>query len=469
MSIFDELRELKSREDYEGAWQAGLAALESEPGNSYLQTALFWVIYAAFKAVLLPLKSRELKSPLPGEQQLLDLWAARLPLLQLELPNENIDFRLWNLFREAGKFCEPLCIFVLQSGSKVFNVADHQPYQSEKGESPSVVAKVARMTAACYLIRGRQSQLPPARVVAFLRYALDRSEDSQQSKLWLEYDRAKVLLAAGQIDKARHTYLTLVRRKRSESWVWFGLATTYENEPDKCLRIVAHGLTLAHEAKFSVSGLFMLANLLATEGDVETASKALVRLHEIYQSNGWQLRDKAVELMSSSWFDGSLDPSDLDARIRDLAVGAGDLVILEPVTYTGIVQSIHASGKGADIYISKDLSVSARRSAFKDRRLFKPGSYVTMLCDRGEGKDDVVSITEANTFESEDICSFKGQLRVTNRGFGFVNEIFVLASMAASLPPECEAFGTAVRSFDKSKQNYGWKAITICVQEKETA
>lgn len=87
MSVFDEVREHKSRYDFEGAWQVGFKALEVEPSNEFLKTSLFWVNYAALKPLLEPVKSRENKAPLPDEQAKIDLWASRIATLQLALPS----------------------------------------------------------------------------------------------------------------------------------------------------------------------------------------------------------------------------------------------------------------------------------------------------------------------------------------------------------------------------------------------
>ena len=74
MSVFDEIRDKKTRADFEGAWQAGYPTLEQDTENTFLQTSLFWIIYAELKKLLEPFKTRENKTPHPNEQQLIDLW-----------------------------------------------------------------------------------------------------------------------------------------------------------------------------------------------------------------------------------------------------------------------------------------------------------------------------------------------------------------------------------------------------------
>lgn len=462
MSIFDDIRDHKSREDLEGAWQVGFKALEHDSGNVFLKTSLFWVIYAELKKLLEPIKTRDHKTPHPDEQRMIDLWSSRIPMLRLELPNENIDYRLWNLFRETGKFCEPICLFILQSRSALFNHDDHKPYNSDKGESPSAVLKLARMVAANYLYKGQQSSLPANRVVALIKYALDKAGDSPQSKVWLEYDKARIFVSAGDITRARDSYLSVLRNKRGESWAWFGLAKTYTSEPNKAICLVSSGLTCAHDPRFTIPGLVMLAELLAETGAYDYASKALTKLTEIYSENSWILKDSIIKLTACSWYDGSLDISDLDAHVQKLAIGANQYAMVKPTYHSGVVQSVHESGKVATIYINRELRFAVRKSVFKNRKFPKPGTIVKLLCDMGTENQDVISVEEIQAHDSSDIRSFKGSLIVSEKGFGFVSgDIFIPPGLVEGTQPNAEAAGIAVMSFDKSKNKYGWRAITL--------
>lgn len=462
MSIFDVIRDHKSRGDYEGAWQAGYPALEQDVGNTFLQTSLFWVIYAELKRLLEPIKTRDIRRPNSKEQKIIDGWASRIILLQLELPNELIDFRLWNLFRDTGKFCDPICIFVLKCGSSVFSPGDHKPFKTEEGESFSVVMRLAHMVANNYLLKGSESPLPLGRVIALIKYAGEKALDSSRSKIWLEYDKARIFVSVGEINRAREAYQSVLRNKRGESWAWFGLAKTYENEPDKAICLVSFGLTCAHDPKFSIPGLVRLAELLAQTGVYDYASKALIKLNKIYSENTWELKDSIVELMSSGWFDASLNISDLDEHVKELAEGANQYATVKPIYVSGVVQSIHENGKGASIYINRELQLSARRGVFENRKITKPGKYVKLLCDMGFESHEVVSVENIQEIENPDIRSFKGSLKLNDKGFGFVaGDIFVSPGLIGCVLRDAEVVGVAVMSFDKIKNKYGWKAITL--------
>lgn len=138
----------------------------------------------------------------------------------------------------------------------------------------------------------------------------------------------------------------------------------------------------------------------------------------------------------------------------------------KPQHYLGIVQSIHVSEKGANIYVSRDLTLSARKSLFPNRTIPVPGTPLKILCDLSLDKPEVVTVRLCEYFDSPDVRSFDGTLSVTEKGFGFVDgDIFVQASLATTLPNGSETTGIAVVSFDKAKNRYGWKAITLRPQD----
>ncbi len=221
-------------------------------------------------------------------------------------------------------------------------------------------------------------------------------------------------------------------------------------------------LNLRSRPKIQYPGLVRLAELLAQTGVHGYASKALVKLTKIYSNNGWPLKDSIVELTSSAWFDASLDTSDLDAHVEELAIDANQYAMVKPTYLSGVLLSVHESGKGATIYIHRDLKFSARKAVFEYRKIPKPGTFVKIFCDMGSESPDVVSVENIQMIETQDIRSFKGSLKVSEKGFGFVNgEIFVPPGLAEGVQRDAGVAGAAVMSFDKTKNKYGWKAISL--------
>lgn len=462
MGVFDTIRTLKGTGQYEEAWQHGCAALQQDQHNEYLQTTLFWVIYAALKQKIDPIKKRKNTKPFPAEQNWIDAWTARIAELNLSLPSDNIDYRLWNLFthKDIGPFCNPLCLYILSSGRALFRLEDYIPYRTANGESPSVVCKLARIVAANYLYCQGEGLPPVGKITGFLQYAFETTEDSSH-KVWLIYDKARVLAASGQIERARQAYMEVLEQKRSESWAWFDLATTYTDEPSKASSLIAYGLTCVHDPKFSIKGLYHFASLQAQQSNYADASRALIRLSGIYQQNGWAIRKEVSALMASSWYDNSLDEAELNATIRTLAASANQYVLRHPVVYKGVVEAIHKSGKGANIYIGPERIISVFKRLFQTRTAFRPGTFIEILCDEKSDEIIPVSVKKIEPFSSENICVFAGALKLTERGFGFVNNIFVPPFLTGDHANGEEVSGLAVLKLDKVKNVNSFAAVTM--------
>ena len=462
MSVFATIKTLKGNGQFEEAWQHGFDALQQDQQNVFLQTSLVWVAYAALKQKIDPIKQRKNTKPLPVEQNWIDTWVGRISELNLPLPNENIDYRLWNLFthKDIGQFCAPLCSYILNSGRGLFRPEDYIPYRTDNGESPSLVCKLARMVAANYLQCEGNAPNTIGRVTGFLQYAIESTQDSAH-KIWLSYDKANILAASGQMERARQAYLDVLEKKRSESWAWFGLATTFQDEPMKASSLIAYGLTCAHDPKYSIRGLYHLANIMAQQANYADASRALLRLHSIYQKSGWPLKKEITELMANSWYDASLDEAALDGTIRTLAASANQHVVQHPVMYRGVVAAIHRSEKGADIYISPKQVIPVFKRLFQARETFRPGTFVELLCDKRSDEDTPISVKKIEPFTSENICTFSGVLALKEKGFGFVDSVFVPPFLIGAHASGDEVVGIAVMKFNKVKNTNGLSAITI--------
>ena len=462
MTVFEHIRKHKAEGNHIKAWQTGYAELGKEPNNEYLKTSLFWVIYAALKQVIEPIQKRKNPTPLLKEQKVIDNWVEKIQLLRLSLPNDNIDYRIWNLFKIVGKHCEPLCLFILNSERRLFCESDYEPYIHEKGEAFSNVLRLSRMVAECYLMRNKESSLPVDEVIKLLDYAYSETKDNSKSKVWLEYARAKVFAEIGDMDKAKKSYLSVLKVKRTESWAWFGFGKTFRDDTKKAISIISHGLSYAHEPKFAISSLTLLSKLFSEQGDYELASKTLIRLSNIYKENGWNLKDSIVELMSNEWFDASLDVADLNNQLRILAEGAVEYTVEEPVFYSAVVERVHKSGKGITAYINRFLQIPVQKSLFKDQKLTIPGTFIKILCDKTSEELQAVSIEELVPFESEDVCCFQGKIKITNSGLGFVNDnIFVPPHLVEGITQAAEVAGVAVMSFDEKKQKHGFRAVSL--------
>jgi tetratricopeptide (TPR) repeat protein len=467
MTIYNEIRNLKAESKFKEAWQVGYSELERDPTNVYLKTSLFWVVYAALKKIIEPIRIRQNKTPTPKEVETIDLYFTRIGMLNLTLPNDNIDFRLWNLikgvnnFEGVGKYSNQCCKYIVDNYPSLFSDLDYKPYITEKGEAPSTVFRLARTVAANVLMSGSESAISLDSVIDLVDYAINRAEDCLKNKIWLQYDKARLFVTFGELTEAREVYLDVLKAKRSESWIWFGLAETFKDEPEKAISLIAHGLCCVKDPKFAIKGLISITSKLSDQGEYLIASKTLNWLLKIYRDNGWSPKDNVVEMTANSWFDGSAELSDLDKYLKNLSKGAIEYTIIKPVYYTGIIERIHQSGKGCNVYVNKELQMQVRRNLFEVKSLMQVGCFLNIIGDASTDIVEVVKVELADAIESDDIKRFNGKLRLLPSGIGFVDDIFIPSFLATGLSDGADVNGLAINAFDKKKSQYSWKAVSI--------
>ena len=127
---------------------------------------------------------------------------------------------------------------------------------------------------------------------------------------------------------------------------------------------------------------------------------------------------------------------------------------------TGIVENIHQSGKGFHVYVDRYKSYSVPIGLFKSKSSPIVGNYVAL---RVTDDSDVVEAVPSEAVPMADSDIYSGKLRVTDKGFGFVEDTFVPPFLISSENNGEEVQLTRVMAKDKKKGTFGWKAICLAV------
>ena len=70
-------------------------------------------------------------------------------------------------------------------------------------------------------------------------------------------------------------------------------------------------------------------------------------------------------------------------------------------------------------------------------------------------------VKKIQPFNSENICSFTGVLKLKEKGFGFVDKVFVPPYLIGAHADDEEVHGVAVVKLDKTKNVNGLVAIVV--------
>ena len=128
---------------------------------------------------------------------------------------------------------------------------------------------------------------------------------------------------------------------------------------------------------------------------------------------------------------------------------------------TGIVDSHHRSGKGFSIYIDLGNKLSARKGLFYGKGLPDIGSWVEVKVASDQGESDVLEVHKIDDQISEKVVEIDGNLKLSPKGFGFVNDAFIAPYLLNGLNDG--EFITAIKIWDKDpkKGTPSWRVIKV--------
>jgi hypothetical protein len=462
MSIFQTIKELRHSGQPVDAWNAGYPALQNDPDNLFLKRSLYWACYDGIKSVQNQIIHRKNKAPTQQEQEYITRWISCIEQLNLPIPCEELDYRFFNLFKDNGEHYEAFVRFVIHNHSSLFTWPnDFTPYQGEEYESPSQIIKQARMVSKGWLTHRKDWDLSLSSLTSFINFAENKAQD--HDKTWLHYDYVKCLIGAKNYEAARNIVLPIVRKKTSEFWAWGALAATYmENDPKKAITCYCKGLGESKDPKYSVKMRGGLAQLLARQGQYSEASALLCSIADTYRNEGWALKPEYENMMAQAWFDASACGSiNFDNFFSEHGNSSNELLYDEVTELTGVVSSLHRSGKGFNVYVSPNQKISVRKGVFSNKELPEPGSWVKAIVAIIEEESEVIRAMPTTSIELTGVETETGELRIHPKGFAFVGDTFV--------PPDQVVLDWNGRMVDvvkvwdinpKKKQN-AWKAIKI--------
>ncbi len=377
--------------------------------------------------------------------------------------------RLLQLFRKNLSFFPSLVHCLLNHQDTLFTEEDKQPYRHDKGESPSLMLNSARQVAKAWMESGERLNLSIDSVLSLLDKTRIQTQDNQH-KIWLDYDEAKCLIMAGRNNDAREFIIPVLKKKQSESWAWGALAATYRKEnTNVAITLFTQGLCHAHDEKFALPLLKGLAPLLASKSFIKEASMCIQKATNCYQENGWKIKPDLEKLLNESWFDRTVNLNELNSFLEQQSQGAIGFLYGSTRLALGLVIKLHKSGKGLNLYLSENETISVPLRLFKKQKTPALGNHVNITVSEDREEKSVIAAELTSPQYLSGVESFQGTLNVKEKGFGFVEDTFIPAFLIKDGIDNQLIEGLRFRQFDKKKERLGWCAASIiAIEENET-
>lgn len=446
------------------AWNVGFTALEQTPQDAYLRGALFWVCYEFIKQQQEKIAKRagSSKNFRPSDFEFERIENLLQTVVDLDIPAGGLEQKMLLVqCRKNLEWFPTLVHLVLRLQAALFDDESKNPFQAEKGEVASLMLSIARQIASAWLRARDHWHLNLNQVLGFINVTRQQVSDTK-NLIWLDYDQAKCLIVAGQNEQARSLILPILRKKQKEAWAWGALAATYLREDrNLAMKFFAKGIVSAHEITFSLKLLQGVIPLLLANGLQAEASMSLKTALAVYQANGWKIKLELEQLSMQPWYDASVDEKQLNFYLNTVSRDALDYLHGPIEKIFAIVESIHQSGKGFQVFVNKSTSFSVRMGAHKSKQKPLAGDYVELSISNFDNEKEVVASCSCQDVDMLDVSYVEGELRIAEKGFGFLEDTFVPAFLIGDLENESPVRALRIMSWDKTKVRHSWKAIKV--------
>ncbi|PMG90603.1 DUF7017 domain-containing protein [Vibrio breoganii] len=455
---------LRKSGDLQGAWDFGFKALQTAPQDNYLKGALFWVCYEFLKFQLENLNKRASTSNnyRPTDFEFEQIESLLQTIVNLGIATGGLEYKMLLVqFKKSLEWFPSLVHLVLRHQSNLFDDEAKKPFQAEKGEVPSLMLSTARQVASAWLRARDPWQIELQVVLVFLNQTREQTADTKHM-IWLDYDEAKCLVVAGQYEQARNLILPILRKKQRESWAWGALAATYlKQDQQLAMKFFAKGIVSAHDITFSLRLLRGIIPLLLANQQQTEASMCLKMAMSAYEKNGWKVKPELQQLSQQPWFNPSVDDARLNSFLTSICSDALDYLHGPLETVTAIVENIHKSGKGFQVFIDRSTSLPVRIGLHKSKGKPSAGDYVKLSLSKTDEGKEVVHSTPCKEVVMADVSFVEGALRIAPKGFGFVEDTFVPPFLIGNKVNETQVRAMRIMTWDKSKSRHSWKAIRL--------
>ncbi len=505
---FKEINELRKSGKLDEALEMANQDLEAEPDNIWNKRAAAWVYYDylkkfsqpnsfdAFKENLTKIKDLQLPE---DEKMVFDQVAFKVGKLVFAInKSEPVDYRKINeLFgvikefhftkpSEAYSFIYKAFHKGYKKWSKYIEFADWwnfenfrpEDYLKEEYQDKKLsIAEKAYIAYSKKLLEGERSEqetplgkvfgnkkINKSKINDFL-LKLDSINENHPEYQYLPYFKAKLLLALGDDENILSSFLPFARQKRNDFWVWEVMAEIFPDDKEIQFACYCKALSLKTPEDFLVKLRQTFAGMLVERQMYNEAKTEIQKVISTRKEHDWKLSDQITQWTEQEWYKSATSKEDNKDLYLKYVKKA------EEILFQGIPEEIIAVE-----FVNENRNIL---NFVKNKHKFGFFNYSGQLDKpqigdilkvrfNGDGQNNFYKILSAKKAEpnltSDAIKDYKGTLKVISpQNFGFVDDVFIGPKLIQdnNLTEGQTLTGKAILSFNKKKNEWGWKAIEI--------
>ena len=494
MPTAKDITTLRKNSQLTEAFDLAMELLTAEPDNIWNKRAMGWVRFERLKAVAKSdapedfltewLALTELVADNPTDETMLTnqaVWQAVSCLFSLGdtdkaapvLAAVFASVQTWTLEKPSDLYSALLRAF-LKAGKSWVGLGDFLTWWQLSNLRPedylpgmtNDAKKIMSTAEQAYIAYAKQVLLHPEPTkIRALIGELDTLHEQHPEYQYPPYYQAKLLVATGSKDEAMTALLPFARRKQNEFWLWDLLAELYGDEPDKAIACLCRAVSCPTQEKFLVKAREILAYKLISAEKLNESLTELVKVIKARIDEGWRVDTDLFNIAEQLKAKGAVVLADNKTLYRQYRAMTDELLYADVPEQTGVVTFLNTDKKVAHFSVNRTVSGHFKYEGRLAR--VQPGDFVAVRLEERKGKEGAfwvpLSVKPTNDLPSDEIFkSFSGTVqRVAGKQFAFIEDVFISPVLINGISDGSSVTGSALLSFDKSKNKHGWRAISV--------
>jgi hypothetical protein len=279
------------------------------------------------------------------------------------------------------------------------------------------------------------------------------------------YYKAKLLIALGEGNESLKALLPFARQKKNDFWVWHLFAELFHSNRDLQFSCYCKALSLSAGDEFLIKVREEFAQILIHNKLFNEAKWEINNIIKTRVKNSWKIQGNIVSWIEQDWYKSALLPENNQQLYRNHLKKAEEILYADIEEEIIIIEFVNTEKKVVSFIKDRQ-----KHGYFKYADVIqnpKIGELFKVRFD-GAGRESFFRVLSAekmtNDLPPDLIKEFSGIIKIiSQKNIGFMENIFVDTKLLqlSKLQDGQRVAGKAILSFNKSKNEWGWKAFEI--------
>jgi hypothetical protein len=348
-----------------------------------------------------------------------------------------------------------------------------EDYQKEEYNGRQIMALVeqAYIAYSKKLLEGEESEENPfVRVInkekihGFLPH-LDQIIKEYPNYQYPPYFKAKLLLALGDNEDVLTAFIPFAKKKRNDFWVWELMSDVFPIDDERKTACLCKALSLKSQEDFLINTREKLAKIFISKELFDEAKTEINKIIKTRERHSWKIPQDIAKWTLQPWFISAKEKSSNIDYYNNFVSQAEEILFQNIDEEIVAVEFVNKDKKILNFIKDKNLHGFFSYKNFKVKPTVGDLLKIRFQKKVNDGLSKVFTVKELDGDQHiacEAIKTVNGKINIPEgKNFGFLEDIFVSPDFIIkhNIIDQQELTSKAILSFNKKKNEWGWKLI----------